>query len=702
VSVASRAESEQLFGARVFSTASWKGYVQAALAYMLTDRFEGAQDVRAALHVDIMSSAPGASSAAATPSASSASSSSQPSQSDRPRRHPGALGLRFFVSSPGRLQLSHAGGISSSAALTGAISLALVSLFSDKTGWMARKRKLDVLASVDYGEYFLGKMAGAADKMAQLYAQKGCVTVISSLPESLRRTVQFPEALLSLLVVSAPVPRLTLPLSRSFLSVERGYVPEHVARAQAWAEETMASFGSCAYVQAVEWLRRALQDQEQLRRVGLSAKQGALLAQALVTHPALEYVSSPSEREASSATAAAAAAAVSSSSSSSSSSTSSPPPPTPCSYKLGLLRELCHGGSLESLASAAGELGFAPAIAKVGACGAADAAWASRHARYQLLYRALKLLPERMLYAGPKATRLCVLHLRKAALYGMAEVERGQEYLRCMDDIARLQRLQQQQQQQQQQLQTGSTGAATITATVSSSATASAAPALPFATASAADLSVQLSARVQRVLQLCALCHDGDRATVDYRSPLPEVEVPTVESYLAGAVANPCPGAAASNAQLAPPACSARFFAPTPWASSPRNDCSDAAIDRWIASLEHDHDEAAVDGKHSSSIPAPQELSDLPGGFERGLTDVDDMADEVARRFATVSTAGDGGGYNVSLGAALRISAAGLGGRVCVHVLASQADALATFLRERGWDVRQPVPSAPTQTIALK
>lgn len=52
-------------------------------------------------------------------------------------------------------------------------------------------------------------------------------------------------------------------------------------------------------------------------------------------------------------------------------------------------------------------------------------------------------------------------------------------------------------------------------------------------------------------------------------------------------------------------------------------------------------------------------------------------------------------------GTALRISAAELGGRVCVHALADTAEEVADFLRAQGWDVRCPTPSAPTQTITL-
>lgn len=614
---ATAARAEELLGTRCYDTASWKGYVSAAIAYMLCDRFEGAPSVRAALGL-----ASSGSSAAASASSSSSDSAAPPLR-----------GVRFFVSSAGRLQLSHAGGISSSAALTGAVSLALCQLFP-QTRPIARR--LDLLAQVDYGEYFLGKMAGAADKMAQLYAQKHSITVISSLPESLRRTVHFPEQLLTLLVCTSPVPRLTMQcLSRPFLAA-RGYTVQHQNQVLAYADEVMAAFGSVAYVQAVEMLRVKLDDAAAVEKAGLTAEEATLLRKALITHPPLSYT--PSAAAASSSSSAAASAAA--------------PAATPCSYKLGLLRELCHGGSLEQLA---------PDLA----------GWSRRHRRYRLLYRALKLLPELYVHAAPNAQRGVLLHLRKAALYGLSEVERGSEYLLCMDEIARIQ----------------TEAAAAKSSGASSDSTAS------------SSVAAQLSSRVQRILRLSALCHDGDRAVTDYRRLRPADAVPSVDSLLASAVIS-------SAAQPLPrPLCSMRYFERTPWDSDPRNGCSDASVDRWIASIEGAKSSSDSGSSSSSVSAAPQELSDLPGGFERGLVDVDEFADEIAQRFShPAADAVDGASPTGSplLDASVRISAAGLSGRLCVHARPECAAALEQFLVSRGWEVRRPVPSAPTQTITME
>lgn len=573
------ADDEANFGQRLYQANS-QGYVQAALTYMMCKRFSQWEATRAALLPS--SSAPS--------SGSSASASSGVSP-----------GVRFYITSPGSLRLSHAGGISSSAALTGAISMLLCQLFPPM-----RHFGLSTLAEVDYGEYYLAKMAGAADKMAQMYAIRDSVTVISSLPESLRRIVHFPTQECALLICTSPIPRLTMhALSLPFLQ-SRGYTPEHCRLVQEYAEEIMGRFGSVAYVVAVELLLEALKDRPRYERVGLSTEQANLLHTALLTHPPLAFTPDPEPGATSGTT--------SSSSGSSRSGlipSSAAPPPTPCDYKGGLLRELCDGGSLESLG------------------GHQLAGWPNRHRRYELIFRALKLLPERYLHPVPTQKKYLLLDLRKAALYGLAELERGAEYLRCLDDI-----------------RTGKQ--------------------------SAGDTPARIDPQLNRILELTALCHDGDRAVVDYRHLLLPSEVPTVDAFLAGCQRHP-----SAPDGFSMPVCSARFFARTPWSSDPRNDVSDRAIDGWVSS-------------------GRQELADLPGGFERGLIDMDEMADLVHERYAgrACSSAPPS-----RLSASIRISAAGLSGRVCVHARPEITADLEQFLQSQGWEVRRPTPAAPTQVM---
>jgi hypothetical protein len=79
------------------------------------------------------------------------------------------------------------------------------------------------------------------------------------------------------------------------------------------------------------------------------------------------------------------------------------------------------------------------------------------------------------------------------------------------------------------------------------------------------------------------------------------------------------------------------------------------------------------------------DLVECVGGFERSIPEMDEMADELDRVFAKQ--------------AAGRVSAAGLGGQMCIHVFEEVADKLADFLVKRGWPVRRLQPGSPTQVL---
>jgi len=109
------------------------------------------------------------------------------------------------------------------------------------------------------------------------------------------------------------------------------------------------------------------------------------------------------------------------------------------------------------------------------------------------------------------------------------------------------------------------------------------------------------------------------------------------------------------------------WFEKTTWATDGRNDVSEVAIRRWISEN--------------------QELVEIPGGFERSLPEIDELADEVDKVFDKQ--------------AAVRVSAAGLGGRVCIHALTRVLPSLMDFLEKKGWKVRQLQPGSPTQLLHL-
>jgi len=696
----------ELYGSKCFDASTWDGYARAALTYMICEKFAAYKEMRKELNLPMPQTQTEDGENGRDMGRSMAATDGLNSTE---RESHEVADIHFYVTSPGLLHLSHSGGLSSSAALTGALSLALVSLFPS-TSYLGLRSHRHVLATVDFGEYFLSKFAGAADKMAQLFAVKTHLTVIQSFPESFRRTLPFPNDRIKLLMAHAPIPRLTLRAhSESFLADTRGYSPIHCQRILTWAGEVMESFGSVAYVTAAEVMRRKLKDATLCQMAGIEAWEAELVEKALCTHLSTDanHDQNPTNSHADAGTLSTAAATIRAASQSTSSSALSHPSSLPSSSiatppsagtsnnnnnnnsgsssRVGLLRELCHGGSLEHLC---------PSLR----------GWDQRWRRYHLIYRLLRLLPERYIHLIPQATKHCdpspcnnerraiLLHLRKAALYGLSEVERGEEYLRCIDAIQtckeKMARLSQRQQQQQQQ---------------------------PITQPSEiASLKSEIDCHVQRILHLVSVCHDGDRAVVDYRRLRAKDEIPTVEDIIADAEL--CPSAAVLRHDPpiplpSLPACTERFFEPTPWASDARNDVSDTAITRWIDSLmpmiHATNRKADIDVTHSTCKVTPQELSDLPGGFERGLIDVDEMADEIRQHFAAGLSSPCSSSISTSSSSSLprhlsvRISAAGLGGRVCIHADSSCADDAIRYLTQRGWTVHIPTPAAPTQLMTL-
>ena len=365
------ASDASAYGQCNWPTTDWSSYVCAALTYMLCPRFPAHSDIAAAL------------------------SSSH--------------GIRYFVSSPGALCLPHTGGVSSSAALTGAVSMALSHLL-----FPSAPLSRSALAAVDYGEYFLGKFAGCADKMAQLFAQSSTVTVIGSKPERFLSSLRFPAAL-SLLIAENDMPRLTLPAGREWLRAQ-GLDEGRAEEALTWAKSVMVRFGSTVYSRAAEILVQTVE--ERGADVGLTGEEAHAVRMAMLGHR--KTGEKPEEGR------------------------GGP-----------LLRELCSGGLLEH---------WLPHLA----------GWEQRRARYALVFKALQLLPVKLAHVHQGGE--FDLHPRKAALYGLSEVERGTAYLRELERINERSRA-----------------------------------------ACAAD--AELEAAIERVLHFVELSHDGDRAVIDFRRP---------------------------------------------------------------------------------------------------------------------------------------------------------------------------------------
>ena len=103
-------------------------------------------------------------------------------------------------------------------------------------------------------------------------------------------------------------------------------------------------------------------------------------------------------------------------------------------------------------------------------------------------------------------------------------------------------------------------------------------------------------------------------------------------------------------------------FQPTDWANNERNLVNDKILDSWISNDE-------------------EEIFNKPGGFERSLPEFDEWANSLDETFKKQ--------------AVLRVSAAGLGGTICVHSLSKVSKDVEIWLKQKGLSVQtiNPGPS---------
>ncbi len=195
---------------RLWSARDWKAYSSAALAVMFSSAFPHATDVRSALSAS------------------------------------GTGGLRLHFAA---LDLPSTGGVSSSAALTGAISMGIQSIFGFTWPRVSH-------AAVDMAEYLLGKTAGAADKTAQLFAAQGRAVVVSSFPEKFLRTVSIPATHIRVFMVDTDIPRVTTTAGRAALLTHLS--PEDAAAVCRWGTGVMQSCGATAYECAASHIQQAI------------------------------------------------------------------------------------------------------------------------------------------------------------------------------------------------------------------------------------------------------------------------------------------------------------------------------------------------------------------------------------------------------------------------------------------------------------
>ncbi|KAH3744195.1 hypothetical protein Pelo_14400 [Pelomyxa schiedti] len=184
----------------------------------------------------------------------------------------GGKGINAFFSSSGSLALHWCVGMASSSALTTALSVGINALLD-------LGLTLQQLSQVDFGEYYLGKKAGAADKAAQLFAQEGQVAVIGSFPEEFLRTVALPNSL-TVFMANTNIPRLSTSEALPWLCQHMCIPRETATLIQEWAKRTM----QLSYVPATEMIVSGLSNIDQTAKVGLSQTQVEVILTALRRH----------------------------------------------------------------------------------------------------------------------------------------------------------------------------------------------------------------------------------------------------------------------------------------------------------------------------------------------------------------------------------------------------------------------------------
>lgn len=209
-------------------------------------------------------------------------------------------------------------------------------------------------------------------------------------------------------------------------------------------------------------------------------------------------------------------------------------------YKGPLLRELCAGGALDccdlcSFRSLQENL----------------QGWEKRHERYSLVFRAIKLIP--CFFTCENGMEYS---LRKAALYGISEVERGFAYLEQLKVISSC-------------LSTDPISPTTCTWT---------------------DGTSNRDTRT-RLLELVRLSHSGDRAIVDYRRPANRPRRQSVQDT--------------DQQDCSVDQSPSDYFCKTAWAQDPAHQCDDDTIDEW---LENCTELTACVGGFERSLPEIDEM----------------------------------------------------------------------------------------------
>ena len=183
-------------------------------------------------------------------------------------------GFRVHFSSSGRLTLQSRVGSSSSSALTSAFVLGLNGLFQ-----LGLDRAQ--MSETDFGEFYLGKTAGCADKTTILNSVERRLVLVASLPERFERAIELAQSVV-VIMANSNIPRLNSVHARDYLS--KTFDDGRVEAVMKWAGSVMRRFGSFVFVFSVDWLVKALEDEVRCDRAGISRREAEVVLLSLTGH----------------------------------------------------------------------------------------------------------------------------------------------------------------------------------------------------------------------------------------------------------------------------------------------------------------------------------------------------------------------------------------------------------------------------------
>ena len=134
------------------------------------------------------------------------------------------------------------------------------------------------MSETDFGEFYLGKTAGCADKTTILNSVERRLVLVASLPERFERAIELAQSVV-VIMANSNIPRLNSVHARDYLS--KRFDEGRVEAVMKWAGSVMRRFGSFVFVFSVNWLIKALGDEVRCNRAGVSRQETEVVLKAL-------------------------------------------------------------------------------------------------------------------------------------------------------------------------------------------------------------------------------------------------------------------------------------------------------------------------------------------------------------------------------------------------------------------------------------